>query len=174
MFRGGRLVAVLSIFVSGCFWVGSPPPSDERMATDTQGLDAVIALFEELDVKEYMGRDDCEQIVYARGGFIGDIEGDICIGNPDLPPMDQQASADHARILEALKASGADTRMAVRIAHQGDVVTSALFFIDGAPAFESYDYHYDPLNSEDKTEYEGELEYTRISDAWWFVWSYFD
>lgn len=169
----GVMLILLGTLAAGCVLGGDPTPPPDRMARDVAGLEHVLDVVEELRVTEYIGHPDCEEIVYPRGTFVGRTDGEICIADLTQPALDEQARADHRRILTALQSGGANTRMILRVGYDGERLNYASFKIDGAPGFEFYDYLFDPDALEPKVNDEGSLEYTRIDEDWWFVWSYF-
>jgi hypothetical protein len=165
------LIAVL--LISGCTAFGTTPPDDERMARDVAGLEQAIPVLEELRVTGFTGESSCEYLIYERGTFIGDISGASCAA-PTGTGFDPPAEVDHGRVEGTLDASGADNVWLYRVTYDDDGrMSGASFGLHGAPVYESYAYLYDPGGKEPKENFEGELEYTRITDDWWFVWSYF-
>jgi hypothetical protein len=163
-------LAMLTVLVAlGCGG-GGLPQQPGKLAADAAALDAVVPLLEELRVTDFEASPYCRNIAYLRGAF-GHLDQDGCL-RAGTVEFDEVALADHERLAAAIEASGVttDRLREATYAPDGELET-AWFMLTEASIEENGDYLYDPSGSEPKRDVPGEQTFTRIDDAWWFVWS---
>jgi hypothetical protein len=162
-------VALLAAIATlGCG--GGLPQQPSKLAADVAALDAVVPLLEELRVTDFEASPYCRNLAYRRGAF-GHLAQDGC-QRAGTVEFDEVALADHGRLAEAIEASGVTTGRLREATYtpDGDLET-AWFMLNDASIDENGDYLYDPTGAEPKDDVPGEQTFTRINDAWWFVWS---
>lgn len=166
-----ELLLGASLIVGACAPAG-PPPINE-MAGDVGRLEAVLPLVEELRATDFEDSPYCQNLAYARGSF-GDMTQDGC-ARTGTGAFDAVAREDHARLAAALDAAveAADWIRTATYTADGDLAT-AWFALTDASITENGDYLYDPTGAEPKQDIPDRQTFTRINDAWWFVWSFDD
>lgn len=80
----------------------------------------------------------------------------------------------HARVAEAIDASGVATSRIRLTTYADGVLTSAWFQIDDASVTDDWHDLYDPTGVVPKVNDPGRTEYVRIDEDWWFVRSFDD
>ena len=169
--RGSRMATVALLaattLVVAC---GGAPPAPDRLAAEVGRLDAVLSIVEELRATDFEDSAQCRNLGYARGAF-GDLAQDGC-ERAGTEQFDAVALADHARLAEAIEASGVSTdRMLVATYDADGELETARFHLEGAPFLDYWEYLYDPGAVEVKLDVPDQRDYTRINDDWWFVLS---
>jgi hypothetical protein len=161
------LAAVAAWLVVACT-SGQPPIT--RMAAEVARLGAAVSIVEELRVTDFEDSPYCRNLGYARGAF-GHLEQDGC-EREGTGPFDAVALADHARLAQAIEASGVATDR-IRAATDGPDgdLEAAYFVLDAPSVLDSWEYLYDPAGVVDTTDVPGSRDFTRIDDDWWFVGS---
>jgi hypothetical protein len=162
-------LAVLAALVTlGCG--GGLPQRPSKLAADVAALDAVVPLLEELRVTDFEASPYCLNLAYVRGAF-GHLAQDGC-QRAGTVEFDALALDDHARLAAAIEASGIATdRLRVATYAPDGALETAWFMLTDASIEENGEYLYDPTDAEPKQDVPNELTFTRINDAWWFVWS---
>jgi hypothetical protein len=157
-----------AVLVAAC--VGGGPPQPDQMPADVARLEAVLPLLEELRVTDFEDSPYCLNLGYGRGAF-GHLAQDGC-ARAGTVEFDAAALGDHARVAEAIDASGVttDRLRTATYTPDGDLET-AWFALTDASIDDNRDYLYDPSGVEPKVDVPDALRFTRIDGAWWFVWS---
>ncbi len=90
-------------------------------------------------------------------------------------PFDAAALADHARLAQAIEASGiaAGRIRDATYTPDGDL-EAAWFILDDASVVDDYAYLYDPAGAVPKVDEPERLDFTQIAEDWWFVLSFDD
>ncbi len=164
------LASALIAALAAAACAGGDLPQPNQMAADAGRLDALVPLLEELQVTDFEASPYCLNLGYARGAF-GHLGQDGCARTGTIE-FDAVALADHTRLAAALDATGVttDRLRTATYAADGDLQT-AWFALTDASTSDNGDYLYDPTGAEPKQDVPDEQTFTRIDDAWWFVWS---
>ena len=167
---GGSTIALVAVVMALAVACAGGPPQPDRMATDVAQLDSVIPIVAELRATDFEDSEHCQNLGYARGAF-GDLAQEGC-ERDGTGQFDAVALADHARLAQAIEASGVPVdRMLVATYDADGAIETARFEIEGRPLLDFWEYLYDPGDVEAKQDVPGQRAYTRINDDWWFVLS---
>ena len=143
------------------------------MSADVARLDAVVPIVEELRVTDFEDSAHCRNLGYARGAF-GKLDEDGC-EREGTRQFDGAAIADHARLAEAIAASGvAATRILTATYDADGELETAWFALEDGSITEDWTYLYDPTGVEPTQDVPGRQDFTQIDEDWWFVRSYDD
>jgi hypothetical protein len=166
-----RLLAAASValtaLLAGC---GGGPPDPQAMGIAAASLDRVLPLVEDLQLTDAELGPPCPSLSYPRGTFRQSHEDCGPEGSMDF---DAIAVADHARLVEAIEASGVDVeRITLATYHPDGTLESAWFRLQDSSIEDDFLYLYDPTGSVPKVD--GRDDFTAIDGQWWFVTSFDD
>jgi hypothetical protein len=142
------------------------------MASDVSKLEASFTTLEAFRLIGFRNQDWCRFIDYPRGSFTNlpeGTDGATCnLFEGKALPFDDQAQQDFAAVGAALADAGWRGKWVTGIEYGGNGhVQRAEFDWDGG-SFDRWSYWYEPGLVPENLE--GEVEYTPISDGWWFRW----
>jgi hypothetical protein len=163
----GRLVVLTAIVVvaSGCVFVSEP--GVQQMSDEVQRLERAFPVLEELRVAGFREQDWCQFLDYPRGAFSNESDATSTCNLFDRQPMkfDEAAQADFERVAGALRDTGVDAYLVWWIEYDDRGRLRSAEFDTGGSS-----YIYDPRGTWPKENIEGESEFTRINDSWWYWW----
>jgi hypothetical protein len=159
------LVAVAAALLVAC---GGAGPAPAQMAADVTRLQAILPVVGELRVADFEHGAHCSNLVYARGSF-GHLEQEGC-EREGTRAFDADALADHARLAEAIVATGVPVRRILATTFDADGRLETAWFVHAGARFpDTWEYLYDPHRTVPKRDEAGVREFTHVADAWWFV-----
>ena len=157
-------MAALLLWVAGC---ASQQPSPQQMAAEVARLDALVPVLENLRVTDFENSVFCRNLAYARGAF-GNLAEDGC-EREGTGQFDEAALADHARVAQAIAATGVTTDRMQDVTYdaEGSLETARIRLVEASVA-ENWEYLYDPTGVAPKQNSDSQT-FTRIASDWWFV-----
>ncbi len=169
--RTFALIVASMLLAAACGGDPAPPPG--QMAADVARLDEVVAIVQELQVTDFEQSAWCTNLAYERGTF-GMLEQDGC-ARDGTGPFDAVALADHARLAQAIEASGVEADRIRLATYDGDGdLETAWFALHDANIQDNWEYLLDPNGVELKQDVPGQVDFTQIDGDWWFVRSFDD
>jgi hypothetical protein len=165
--RSVAWITSAAILFAACT-IGTAIPDPAQMAGDVGRLSQALPVLEDLAVTDFEETGLCTVIGYARGSFVA---GDPGCAREQSVPFDDVALVDHARLSQTLEETGVDTdRLGVATYRDDGSLELARFVLNGAPFLDFYEYVYDPAGLEPiRRAQQAGVEFTRISEDWWFV-----
>jgi hypothetical protein len=144
-------------------------PDAAQQKRDTDQLPKCFGVLQQLRVGAYRNQDWCKNIVYQRGKFSKNSESACNLFQGTPLPFDAQAQKDFDAVAAAIRSTGVSLNFIGDLTYSGDgKLVGAEFHLAGGP--NRYSYVYSPGYNSLPSDQPKELEYTRISKDWYYVW----